>query len=289
LVTAVFGTLSALIWGAGDFLGGFASRSTPTRMVVLFSQLSGVLGLMALVWVFQDRGLSTSDLIWSALAGIGGMVGLFALYHAMAIGQMGIASPIAGVLSTLIPVLFGALTQGFPGWLKLMGFGLTLVAIYFITRSSGEAGQASAAPAGFWLAVFSGLGFSAFFIAISNVEGGVFTRLVVARSASFVVLGALSLVTRQLRTPSPKALPMIALCGLADAGGNALFVLAEQAGRLDVATALSSLYPASTLFLAIVFLKERMNRWQALGVALILVAIPMIASDVDVEQLWNFF
>lgn len=102
--------------------------------------------------------------------------------------------------------------------------------------------------------------------------------MVVARTASVIVLSALSLFARQLRTPSPKALPMIALCGLADAGGNALFVLAEQAGRLDVATALSSLYPASTLLLAIFFLKERMNRWQALGVALVLIAIPLIAG-----------
>jgi drug/metabolite transporter (DMT)-like permease len=273
--TAFFGISSALTWGVGDFFGGLASRSTPTRMVVLLSQLAGVFGLMALAWLFQDRGLSNADIAWSALAGVSGMVGLFALYHAMAIGQMGIASPIASVLSTLIPVLFGALTQGFPGWLKLLGFALTLVAIFFVTRSSDKA---TAAPAGFWLAVVSGLGFSGFFIAISYVEGGTFSRLVVARSASVIVLTALSLFTRQLKAPSTQALPIIALCGLMDASGNALFVLAEQTGRLDVATALSSLYPASTLLLAIFFLKERMNRWQAIGVALVLIAIPLIAT-----------
>ena len=272
---ALFGLSSAITWGIGDFLGGLASRSTPTRMVVLLSQLAGVVGLMGLAWVFQDRGLSYTGMAWAALAGVSGMVGLFALYQAMAIGQMGIASPIASVLSTLIPVLYGALSQGFPGWLKMSGFGLTLVAIFFVTRTSGKS---SAAPAGFWLAVISGLGFSGFFIAIAHVEGGTFLRLVVARSASVVVLFLLSLFTRQLAAPSPKILPMIALCGLMDASGNALFVLAEQAGRLDVATALSSLYPASTLLLAIVVLKERMNRWQAIGVMLMLVAIPLVAS-----------
>jgi len=60
--------------------------------------------------------------------------------------------------------------------------------------------------------------------------------------------------------------------------GNALYVLATQAGRLDVAATLSSLYPVTTILLAVAFLGERVTRIHALGIAAAIAAIALIGA-----------
>ena len=70
--------------------------------------------------------------------------------------------------------------------------------------------------------------------------------------------------------------PLVALVGGLDMAGNGLFILAAQAGRLDVAAILSSLYPVATLILAALVLKERVVGVHALGVVAALVAIVLV-------------
>jgi uncharacterized membrane protein len=275
MLTVIFGILSAISWGLGDFCGGLAARFINARMVVLFSQVAGGAAMLALASAWGETALSWRDTAISAVAGIIGSTGLLLLYRIFATGEVSIAAPVTGVVSTIVPVLFGMLAQGLPTAPVLIGFALAVLGVWFVSR---PANAAPLAPAKIGLPVFVGVCFGVFLILIAQLHSPAkFVPLVWARVASVSLLLVLAMSQKQYVFPSPKVWLPIAACGVFDAMGNVLFIVAKQSGRLDVAAALSSLYPASTLVLALFFFKERMSRWQTVGVLLVLVAIPLIA------------
>jgi drug/metabolite transporter (DMT)-like permease len=275
LLPALFGLASAASWGAGDFCGGLAAKRASAYAVVIASQAVGAAILFGLAILFGERVPPVSDLVWGALAGAAGAIGLLALYRGLASGQMGVVAPVSGVVGAAIPVLAGAVFLGLPAALRLAGFGVALAGVWFISRPAG-AGSIRFADLGSGLT--AGVGFGLFFVLIPlGSENAVFWPLLAARAASLTLMASAARLKGQPFAPDRSLWPLTALAGALDAGGNAFFVLAARAGRLDVASVLSSLYPASTVLLAWLVLKERLNRWQTIGVLAALAAIVMIA------------
>lgn len=189
---------------------------------------------------------------------------------------MGVVAPASAVLTAGLPVLFSAVGQGMPGWLQSGGFALALLAIILISCPQRVQGR----PRGIGLALLAGCGFGCFFVLISRVgSGATFWPLAVARFASVFFLLGVSLARGWRVVPRRASVPLILLAGGLDAAGNAFFVLAAHSGRLDVASVLSALYPAATVLLAAVILRERVTRIQRVGVVLALAAIPLISSS----------
>jgi uncharacterized membrane protein len=124
-----FGLASAAFWGAGDFCGGVVSKRTHVYGVIISSQIIGVILLAALALAFGETLPPIDHLVFGGAAGVAGAVGLIALYRALATGRMGVAAPISAVVSAALPVIVGALIEGVPGTLQLLGFGLTFVAV----------------------------------------------------------------------------------------------------------------------------------------------------------------
>ena len=133
-------------------------------------------------------------------------------------------------------------------------------------------------PQGLGLALLAGVGFGSFFILISRVSHvSIFWPLAAARLSSLLFLLAVILVRRQSILPEKSVWPVVFLAGALDVAGNVFFLLATHSGRLDVAAILSSLYPAVTVLLATIILKERVSRFQTIGIVVALVAIPLIS------------
>jgi drug/metabolite transporter (DMT)-like permease len=187
---------------------------------------------------------------------------------------MGIAAPVSAVLTASLPVLFSIFTVGLPSLLQVGGFILALLAITLISRPERTKGR----PEGIGLALLAGCGFGCFFILISRVShSATFWPLAVARFTSVLFLLVMVRLRQQQTLPRSNVIPLILLAGVLDAIGNAFFVLAAHAGRLDVAAVLSSLYPAATVMLAALVLRERVTRIQAIGIVLALLAVPLIS------------
>ena len=275
LGAVTFGLLASLSWGASDFSGGLSARRVHVFGVITVSYAVGLALLVALALARSEPIPKGSDLVWGAAAGLAGVTGLTAQYRALAVGRMGIVAPVAAVLGTSIPVLFAAISEGLPGAGQLAGFALAIAGVWIIARPEVSGGR----PDGLGLAVLAGLGFGAFFILIDQVsEGAVFWPLVAARGMSFVVLALIVMANSVAWRPDRSALPLVIVAGVLDVGGNTFFLLAAQAGRLDVASVMSSLYPMVTVLLARLVLQEHVTRLQTAGIAAAIAAIPLIAA-----------
>src|SRR5262249_60331324 len=116
-----FGLTSALTWGIADFSGGLATRRTPVLTVVLLSQSTGLVLLIVLATLRGEAAPTLSDVLWGASAGIVGQLGLLAFYRAMAIGQMGVAAPIAAGRAPAMPRGGGRPPPGLTHWVLVLG------------------------------------------------------------------------------------------------------------------------------------------------------------------------
>jgi drug/metabolite transporter (DMT)-like permease len=269
----LFALSAAAAWGSGDFSGGLASRRVGSFHTVFIAYTVGLVALVIVALTRREPLPPTSDLLWGALAGLSGMVGLGFLFRGFALGRMGIVAPVSAVLAAAIPVIFTAFVEGLPQQLQLLGFGLALTSIWLLSRPE----RLGSRPAGLGMALLAGLGFSGFFIALGQVsESAVFWPLVAGRLAACTVMVAIALVTRKPIIPSPLPFGLLVLAGLLDVLGNLFFLLAMQMGRMDVTAVLGSLYPAVTAILAWLLTKEHMARLQVIGVAMAVLAIVMI-------------
>jgi drug/metabolite transporter (DMT)-like permease len=231
--------------------------------------------MLAMALLVHDPMPSLAAFGWGALAGLCGAVGLASLYSALAVGKMGIAAPIAAVVTAVLPVIVGFATQGFPHLLRLFGFAVGAVSIWLIAMPANGVER----PKGVGLAILAGMGFGGFLV-FSKQAGtvAVFWPLVAARVASVTVLSAVVFSSRSRGLPGRNILLYAIVAGVLDSTGNALFVAASQRGRLDVAAVLSSFYPVSTVILARILLKERLSRLQTAGLALALASVPLIVA-----------
>jgi drug/metabolite transporter (DMT)-like permease len=275
LLGITFALLSAAIWGSGDFSGGLAARKIKPFQVLLLTASVGIVILLILGLLWGEPLPSLSDIRWAALAGLAGAFGIAALYKALSLGSSASAAPTSAVITALVPVIYSALTIGLPGAMTILGFLLALVGIWLVSQTSHR--QKHANRQGMLLAFLSGIGFGFFFVLVAQISPGkVFFPLVAARTASMMVALVMIALSRQ-KLPSPVQNPVALLSGLLDTGGNVFYLLATQYTRLDIAAVLASLYPAGTVMLSILILKERVSRLQWLGVACCLTAVALIA------------
>ncbi len=272
MLSIFYGILSALTWGAGDFIGGLASKRTSSYRVLFLAEIAGMLPFTLLALLLREPLPPAEDMFLGAGSSLIGLTGLLILYRALAAGQMTIAAPVSALFAALIPVVFGFLTLGAPSATTMIGFLLAFAAVWFISQTG--LGDWRFSLKDLRLPLFSGLFFGIYFLTLHRATlNAFFWPLAAARFAGFLVLGVYALLARQPALPPREIWGLSIINGVLDIGGNAFYVLAAQAGRLDVAAVLSALYPASTVLLAWIILKERLTWLQAFGVLLAFVAI----------------
>lgn len=276
ILSISYGLGAAVTWGGGDFSGGLATKKGNVLVVILYSQVIGFCLLLGLQWGLATDWPQWHHCAWGALAGLCGAAGLVALYKGLAGGRMGIVAPLSAVVTALVPLVFAFFTEGPASGSQMIGFAGALVAVWFLSATPGS-GAVQKTEWG--LSILAGCGFGLFFICIDRVSGdAILWPLVAARMASVSTMLAILLVRRQKMTIAGRGqFAFIAMAGVLDTAGNALFALASQLGRLDVSAVLVSMYPAATVLLARLILNEQWSRPQKMGMVAALGALGLIA------------
>ncbi len=269
---------AAFLFGSGDYVGGLASRRVSSLRVAVASQWVGFLLLVPAFLVFGDSP-NTTSLAWGAASGFSTGLGLVFLFRALAADTMAIGAALAGIVTAAIPLVFGLLTGERPGTLALIGLVLAVgsIAAIVYVRPAEEAGRRiSAMPRRLSLAalrrpgvvegIVAGIGWgsTSVFLAQTPLDGGLWP-LVSAYAATVLVLTAIALGSgTAVIPPRDAALPTGAV-GVLHLSGVTLFLVALQRGMLTLVAVVMSLYPAVTILLARLVLKEQLTPTQVGG------------------------
>lgn len=274
-MTAIGLALAAsVLWGVGDFLGGLTSRRLATLAVVAISQLFGFGGIL-IVAAFAGGDFPGMTAVAAAMAaGLAGAIGLAGLYRGMAIGAMGVVAPISAS-AAVIPVTLGLARGERPSALQLVGVALALVGVVLVSREPGEKRRFSA---GVPLALVAALGFGGYFVFMDRASADdAYWAVVVARAFSSTLALAVAAARGALRVGRGN-LPVLVAVGLFDVAANLALALALNEGYVSLVSVVASLYPVGTVLLAVVVLRERPARSQALGGAIALTGVGLISS-----------
>ena len=275
LATVILALGASLAWGFGDFGGGLSSRRSPVFGVVLVVQAGGAALMLALALLRRDPPPAIGTVEIAIACGVIGAGAILALYHALAVGRMGVVAPVAAVLGASIPVLVGFVLLGPPSGSVMVGIVLGVVAVVLVSRVPAPGGRRS----GIEWAILAGVLIGIFNVLVSRFPGGeVVWPLAIVRLTATLVVALVALVGRRPWRVPRVALPLAAAVAVADVMGNALYIAATHTGRLDVAAVVSSLFPVITVVLAILVLRERMTRSHAVGIAAAAGAVALIVA-----------
>jgi drug/metabolite transporter (DMT)-like permease len=284
MLVVLLGLASAVVYGAGDFFGGMASKRIPPVRVVALAGIVGFVLLSALSLLLGGR-LSEGAVFWGLLSGVAGSFAILTLYAALAIGPMSILSPLTAVISAIVPLTWGVVLGERLPVIGYVALGIALVAVVLVGFVP-EKGAVRPRLRGVVYAVVSGVLIGVLLIMLDRApDDSGLLPLVFSRVSYLVILWGIVLVlwlASRARPTAPGAstrsvLWLILAAGAADAIANALLLVGFRVGELSVMAVLTALYPAGTIALAAVVLKERIAPVQWVGLVLALIAAALLA------------
>jgi len=272
---ALLALFSSVAWGSADVAGGLGARRVGSLRVIAVNYPAGAVVLTAFA-LFVVPGTITRDVVLlSLVTAVVGTLGMLLLYAALAVGPMGIVSPLTAIGGAAIPVIVGVI-RGEPLTLPfVLGALLALIAVVLVSRESGAHERIT--PRALLLSAGAGIAIGVFLTSLGIApEGSGVWAATLSRwwSTIGMIIVTIILLSRSgLAAWRPYPWLFAIGAGALDALANGLFQRAAQEGDLAVVAVIGSLYPATTLLIAHFLLKERMSRVQWAGVALALGAV----------------
>jgi drug/metabolite transporter (DMT)-like permease len=267
---------SSVAYGLTDFLGGLAARRAH---IFVLGSITQPLGLVLLLVVAPIVGGTVTGEVWfwGLVSGLGGAFAYVTLFRALAIGPMSVASPISAIIAVVLPVLAGVFFgERLPlaGW---VGIAVGIVAVLMVSQVHEDAPHPVSLQT-VLLAVAAGVGISVFLVALERApsDSGLWPIVIVRIVTSVLLLTAL-LAARVASRPSRDVVLLASASTILDVIATVAFMLATREGLLTVVAVITALYPAATVIMARIVLKEHLQAMQKLGLLLAAVSVGVLA------------
>lgn len=281
-MTVVFALVSAMLYGVSDFAGGMASRRLSVWPIGLLACAGAFAGSIVIA-VVEPGDPGAGDLAWGLLAGVGSGSGTAFLYRGLAAGRMGVVAPVSAVGAVLVPLLVGLVAGERPDVLAWVGIVVALPGIWLVSREEGSPESSSGPPnsrgAGLLDGILAGVGFGLLFAALGQVpDTAGYWPLVANQATSVLSLAVVAVIVGANPLPRQRAEAWGLVPGVLAALAVLFFILATHEGMLSLAAVITSLYPAFTVLLAVVVLRERVHRAQAVGLLFCALTIVCVSA-----------
>ena len=223
-------------------------------------------------------------LLYAVGAGTAAVAVMGFFYRAMAIGKISIVTPIASC-GALLPIVVGLLRGERPGTLQLGGMALALVGIVLVSIEAEKGGGKVRLVAGVGLAAVAAMAYGVWAMLIKQAStvdpywaslanrATTLSLLLAAAALYRVRRKAIALPARSWRQIAP-----LAGIGIFGSVGDLLFAIGTTRGLLSVVALIGSMYPLVTVGLATIVLKERLVRYQTVGVVSALAGIALLST-----------
>jgi len=268
---------SAVVYGMGDWFGGRAARYQASLVVVVVGQFVSLVLVAVVTGVGAAAVPDSSTWMWSALGGVLGALGIVSLYHGFANGAVTVVAPVSAVVSAVVPVGAALALGERPALGAVVGIAVAVVAVGLVSGAVGRRDRVTSRVV-VLIALAAGTCFGLLFLCLERTaDGSGMWPLLIARLASVPMLCALLLVTRVRPTAGRAGLQIAVVAGVFDMAANVLYLLAVRDGLMSIVAVVVSLYPASTVAMAFLVDRERVTRWQTVGLALAATALVMVS------------
>ncbi len=277
-MTILLSLLAAATYGSADFLGGLFSRRVSPWTIAFVAQVGGAL-VVAVVALIAGGDPTGADLAWCLLAGLGNGFGTAFLYRGLSAGRMGVVAPLSGVGAALLPVVVAGLGGERPGAVVWLGVLVAMPAIWLVAREpTSVEGRGGAGATGALDGALAGLGFGTLLASLAQItESAGLLPLALNQLVGGAVIAVIATALRQPWWPREGRAALGVASGVLGATATGLFLVASQGGFLTITAVVTSLYPAVTVLLAAVLLRERIRRAQGGGLALCALAVVLVA------------
>lgn len=261
----LLGVVAGILLGVSDFTANRASR-TVSSVSVSRTNLA-VSGLIApLLLLAKPVEWTLRDIVLSVLSGITLSGGLVMLYRGYTVARMGIVAPTASVLLAAVPVFYDLVKGNSPSAVAACGMALGLVALVLTTYQRGGMGSVKI---GVVLGIGAGLLFGfAFTLTSETSDAAGLSPVMIQRLSGLLFLVVLQPFDKAsilaMRMP---ARPWAIASGLAGGVAIASLKLGYINGSAGPVSVAASQFAAVAVVLSVIFNKERLRTWQAIGVA----------------------